>query len=472
MKPFVLVNANVTRPPVSPVGLEYVAEALNEAGVSVEVLDLAFEADWRNALKGKLTHEEPLAVGFSVRNIDDSSFVTRKSYLPWITELVKETKRLAGAFVLLGGTGFSIMPDAVLRVTGADAGIEGDGEQAAVLLAKSLVAGEDISHLPNMVYWHDTNVVRNPRAEVDLHQLPVPRRRLFDNRRYEQTGAMVGIETKRGCSEQCIFCADPVAKGKKVRMRPPGMVVRELHDLLEQDISWLHLCDSEFNLPITHAKEICQAIIQGHLGDKLRWYCYCSPVPFDRELAQLMKRSGCAGINFGVDSLCDEQLLRLGRRHNFRDIAELVYNLHKEGLNFMFDLLIGGPGETEQTVRTTIDRVRELDIPLVGISVGVRVYPNTPLGKAVTCGFNNEGLHPSIWSLHDPVFYLSPLLGSDPLALMHQLVGADSRFLFLSSPRDEESYNYADDEILCRLIEQGNRGAYWDIIRKTKKIAR
>ena len=470
LRPFVFVNTNVTFPPVSPVGLEYVAEALNEAGVSVQVLDLTFETDCRGALERELEHNEPLALGLSVRNIDDSSFVTRKSYLPWISELVKEIKRLTGALVVLGGTGFSIMPDAVLRVTGADAGIEGDGEETALLLARSLITGEDISHLPNMVYWQGTDVVRNPRAEVNLNHLPMPRRRLFDNRRYEQMGAIVGVETKRGCSEQCIFCADPVAKGKRVRVRPPAMVVQELHDLVEQGVSWLHLCDSEFNLPIAHAKEMCQTIIQHRLGNRLRWYCYCSPVPFDRELAQLAKRSGCAGINFGVDSLCDEQLLRLDRRHDWRDIAELVHILREEGLNFMFDLLVGGPGETERTVRATIDRVKELDIPLVGISVGVRVYPHTPLGKAVASGFSSEGLHPRTSCLSEPVFYLSPLLGNDPVALVHQLVAKDPRFLFLSAPADEESYNYADDEFLCKLIEEGNRGAYWDIIGRTKRL--
>lgn len=469
MRPFVLINTNVARPPVSPVGLEYVGEALNEAGVSVKILDLAFETDWRSALESQLSHDEPLAVGLAVRNTDDCSFITRKSFLPWITELVTETKRLTGAPILLGGTGFSIMPDIVLKVTGADAGIEGDGEETALLLAQSLITGEDISHLPNLVYWHGKDIIRNPRVEVNLHHLPIPRRRLFNNRKYEQMGAMVGVETKRGCSEQCIFCADPVAKGKKVRIRPPTMVVQELHDLLEQNISWLHLCDSEFNLPIVHAKEICQAIIQERLGGKLRWYCYCSPLPFDRELAHLMKYAGCAGVNFGVDSLCDEQLLRLGRRHNSRDVVELVHILREEGLNFMFDLLIGGPGETEQTVRITIDAVKKLDIPLTGMSVGVRVYPNTPLGKAAACGFNREGLHPRSSNLSEPTFYLSPALGDDPLSLVHQLAGDDARFLFLAAPGDEESYNYADDNFLCNLIEEGNRGAYWDIIRRTKK---
>lgn len=466
-----LINTNVALPPVSPVGLEYVGEALIDAGVSVQVLDFSFEADWKASLQRQLKNDEPLAVGLSVRNTDDCSFISRKSFLPWIRDVVTELRKFTEAPVILGGVGFSTIPEAVLKVTQADGGIEGDGEEAVLALANSLMKGEDFAYLPNMVYWRDGDVVRNPRADIDLRYLPIPRRRIFDNRRYEQFGAIVGIETKRGCSQRCIFCADPVAKGTRVRLRPPEVVIQELQDLLEQGVSWLHLCDSEFNLPPEHAKDVCQGIINKELGDKVRWYCYCSPTPFDQELAGLMKGAGCAGINFGVDSLCDDQLHRLGRIHSSNDVHRLVRLLRREGLNYMFDLLIGGPGETAETVRITIDKAREFNIPLVGIAAGVRVYANTPLGKAVADGFIKEGLHPDTSEVPDqPVFYLSPPLGNDAVTLINELVDDDSRFLVLSAPAEKRSYNYADDEVLSQLIEQGARGAYWDIIRQHRGV--
>ena len=52
--------------------------------------------------------------------------------------------------------------------------------------------------------------------------------------------------------------------------------------------------------------------------------------------------------------------------------------------------------------------------------------------------------------------------------LISDFVGSDPRFLFLTSPNEEGSYNYAGDEVLCQMIEQGARGAYWDIIRKSQ----
>ena len=466
-----LVNTNVARPLVSPVGLEYVGESLIKVGVPVRILDLCFEPDWKASLQRELKCAEPLAVGVSVRNTDDCSFASRKSFLPWIRNVVTELRKFTEAPVFLGGVGFSTMPEVVLRATQADGGIEGDGEEAMVALAKSLVKSEDFSDLPNMVYWRNGDVICNPRVDVDLRYLPMPRRRLFDNRRYEQFGAIVGIETKRGCSQKCIFCADPVARGARVRLRPPEIVVQELQDLLAQGVSWLHLSDSEFNLPLGHAKDVCRAIIEKGLGDKLRWYCYCAPILFDRELASLMKGAGCAGINFGVDSLCDDQLHRLGRIHSSDDVHQLVDLLRREGLNYMFDLLMGGPGETVETIRTTIDKARKFEVPLVGIAAGVRVYPNTALGKAVADGSIKKGLYPGTDEDPDqPVFYMSPSLGDEAVTLINQLVANDPRFLVLAAPAEEGSYNYADDEVLSQLIEQGARGAYWDIIRRHRRV--
>jgi radical SAM superfamily enzyme YgiQ (UPF0313 family) len=466
-----LINTNVARPPVSPVGLEYVGEALIDARVPVHVLDFPFVSDWKVSLQKQLRDDEPLAVGLSVRNTDDCSFVSRKSFLPWIGNVVTELRGLTEALIILGGVGFSTMPDVVLQATQADCGIEGDGEEALLALTRCIAKGMDFTRLPNMVYWHDGKVVRNPRADVDLRHLPAPRRRLFDNKRYEQLGAMVGIETKRGCPGRCVFCADPVAKGKNVRLRPAENVVQEIQNLVDQGVSWLHLCDSEFNIPIEHAKDVCRAIIKNGLEKKIRWYCYCSPAPFDEEMTRLMKAAGCAGINFGIDSLCDEQLHRLGRTYLSNDVAELVRLVHAEGLNYMCDLLIGGPGETTETAEITINGARELNIALVGIAIGVRIYPHTPLGEAVASGSIKEGLHPETSVVHEqPIFYLSPYLGNDAIALINQLVDSDPRFLLLSAPAEEGSYNYADDEALCELIQQGSRGAYWDIIRQHRGV--
>jgi radical SAM superfamily enzyme YgiQ (UPF0313 family) len=464
-----LVNANVLRPPVSPVGLEYVGEALVEAGLPVHILDLSFEADRHGALDREIAAHDPSVVGLTVRNTDDCSFATRQSFLPWICELADEVRRRTDAFLLLGGAGFSVMPEAVLDLTMADGGIAGDGEEAAPELVRRLAVGEALEGIPNVILRTEQGLVRGPVAYADLERLPPPGRRLFDNQRYERLGAMVGIETKRGCPRRCIYCADPVARGSTSRLRSPEDVVQELRNLVDQGVTHFHLCDSEFNIPPDHAKEVCRALVRADLGDRIRWYTYAAPTPFDRELAGLMRRAGCGGINFGVDSLCDEQLARLSQAHRLDDVRRLADVLSSEGIDYIFDLLVGGPGETQATVRSSIDATRELGVPLAGIAVGVRVYPGTPLSRAITDGAIRQGLRgdPARDPL-EPLFYVSPELGADAAALVDDLVAGDPRFLFLASPTKEGNYNYADDEALCRMIEDGARGAYWQILSRSR----
>ena len=485
MRPFVLVNTNVVRPPVSPVGLAYLGEGLREAGVAVEVVDLALDSGGVSALGPALSRLHPLAVGLSVRNTDDCSLATGLSFLPWIGEMVAEVRRHTAAPVVLGGVGFSVAPEGVLEATGADMGIAGDGEVAAALLAGCLSRGEAPWATPGLVYRRSGRVVANPRSPTPLRRLPPPRRSLFDNRRYQDEGAMVGVETKRGCPRGCIYCADPVAKGRRLRLRPPGTVAAEFAHLVSQGVAYFHLCDSEFNTSPAHAKAVCRALIRAGLGDRIRWYTYCSPLPWDDELLELMRRAGCAGINFGVDSLYDPQLRSLGREHRREDVARLVAGLRRAGLNFMCDLLVGGPGEDEASVRATVEEALRLGLPLVGVAVGVRVYPGTPLGRLLARGGDGAdskrsvgppdiplavgGLQPpQHGGLHRPVFYLSPTLGQDAPGLVRHLTDGDPRFLLLASPQEAGSYNYAGDDRsgLAGAIRRGARGAYWDILRQ------
>jgi len=467
MKEVVLINANTLRPPVSPVGLEYVAEALIHAEIPVRIIDLVFEPDWRAAIEREIKAGEPLLVGVSLRNTDDCSYISGKSFLVWVRDVVAEVKRHTAAPVFLGGVGFSIMPETAVLATGADGGINGDGEDAIVWLARALLAGDPYDSLPNLVLRSDGNITVNRREEVDLAAMPVHTRRVFDNRRYEAEGAMVGIETKRGCRQACVFCADPVAKGKRIRLRPPELVAQEFASLVEQDVTWFHMGDAEFNLPVKHAKAVCKALIAAGLGDKIHWYAYCSPVPFDKEMAILAKRSGCAGINFGVDSLDDGQLDRLGKSYCSYNVERLADLLHRARINYIFDLLIGGPGETKETVGTTVERVRQFKAKAAGIALGVRVYPGTEFGRRVAGGKVKKGLHPEgPVEPGTPLFYVSPALGKDPVGYVRRLVGDDPRFMLLASPGEEGSYNYAGDDLLTKLIQEGARGAYWDILSR------
>jgi tryptophan 2-C-methyltransferase len=467
-----LANTNRMKPAVAPVGLDYLADSLRAAGHELTLLDLCFSEDQDRDMAGALV-TEPEIIGVSIRNTDDCYFASGAFFLPGIRRTVLALREQTDAPIVLGGVGFSLMPEAVMQYCGADFGIAGEGEEPFVGLMAALGAGSDFEPVPGLLWWDESGLRRNPAAEAPLERLPVRTRSFIDNRRYFAEGGQAGFETRRGCPMACTYCADPVAKGRRSRLLPPRMVVEELRALVSQGIDHVHCLDSEMNLPLAHAQEVCRAIIDAGLAGRIRWYAYCSVSPFDGETARLFRDAGCAGIDFGADSGSPEILRRLGRHYGPEALVEAARACRAAGIPFMYDLLVGSPGETRDTVRQSLELVRKAGPDCIGLSLGVRVYDGTTLAEQVReMGplESNPGLRGAKLDNEDllrPLFYLSPQLGSDPVGFVRDLVGGDQNVFLPGGPDDARDYNYNDNERLVQALARGERGAYWDILRRS-----
>ncbi len=76
-----LLNTNRIEPPIAPIGLDYVAEALDASGHEVEICDPPGGKDWELAIKQFFRHREFDLVGVTLRNTDDCVFTSRQSFL-------------------------------------------------------------------------------------------------------------------------------------------------------------------------------------------------------------------------------------------------------------------------------------------------------------------------------------------------------------------------------------------------------
>jgi len=465
-----LVNPNQMRPAVAPLALDYLVHALGESGFEVDLLDLCFSEDFAPEIDQYLASNSIFAMAVTLRNTDDTCFATQDFFIPRLKEITDCLRAQTSAPLILGGSGFSIMPEAVLEYCGLDLGIWGEGEYSLPLLMGKMAAGEDYHDVPGLVYRVDKGFHRNPPKYLDLKNLPAPERSAVDNRRYFSEGGMGSIETKRGCPKRCIYCADPLGKGRRIRMRSPRSVVDEIEALLQMGIDHLHFCDSEFNLPPAHAGEVCREIMERGLGARERWYAYCSPAPFTEELAILFQKAGCAGINFGVDSATNEMLGILGRDFTVEDLERTAQICHRQGIVFMYDLLLGGPGETRDSLRETIETMKRLSPSRVGASMGVRIFPQTRLAAMVRkqgpIGQNHNLQGVLDEKFFAPVFYLSSALGEDAPQYLASLVAGDERFFVMSGEAADQNYNYNENILLMQAIRNGYRGAFWDILRR------
>ena len=477
-----LVNTNRMWPPIAPLGLDHLGAALEAAGVDVDLIDLCLAKDPDAALREYFAGHSPALIALSFRNVDDSFWPSMTSFVPQLVATIDELRRLSDAPLVLGGSGFSIFATQIMERTRADFGIRGDGEEALVALLGHLQkpGAAELSTVPGLLHWEDGSLqVNRPLWLLPEAGAPAPgiARDVVDNATYFRLGGQVGLETKRGCPRACPFCADPLAKGVRARLRRPAEVAAEAEALLSQGIDVLHLCDAEFNLPPAHARAVCEEFVRRGLGERLRWYTYAAVTPFDESLAASMARAGCAGIDFTGPSASATMLRAYGQPHSPADIAETLRLCRRHGITTMVDLMLGGPGETPATARESIDFLKRAGPDCVGAGIGVRLYPGLPLSESVIAragdsdtSLRRRGGGPL--DLLEPVFYVSAALGPHPASLVRQLIDGDERFF---EPDDDSpdggggqgrGYNYNDNTPLARAIAAGARGAYWDILRK------
>ncbi len=479
-----LINSNRMLPPIAPLGLDYVGAALHRAGIEVDLLDLCLADDADNTIRHYFATHQPELVGISFRNIDNCFWSSGAWFVPELKQLVAGLRNLTDAPIVLGGVGFSVFPSELLLCCGADFGIQGDGEEALVELLAQLRGSRRWDNVSGLLWQENGTVRANAPAWPDRLAVPADRN-LVDNAGYFRLGGQIGVETKRGCSRQCSYCVDPLAKGPTARLRSPAEVADEIESLLRQRIDVFHLCDAEFNLPPDHARNVCDELIRRGLGSRCRWYAYLAVVPFDADLAGRMAQAGCVGINFTSDSASAAMLSVYGQPHRQEDLLAAIQHCRQNGIAVMCDLLLGGPGETVETVTESIRFFQHAGPDCVGTALGLRLHPRTRITAVVAregpleANLSIRRRYAGAVDLLCPTFYMSAALGDRPARLVRNLIAGDQRFF---EPEEETSlgdqpdvhgdHNYNANQALADAILAGARGAYWDILQRLRGGAR
>jgi radical SAM superfamily enzyme YgiQ (UPF0313 family) len=497
-------------PAIGPIGLDYVAASLEKAGIDFEMVDLGLTDEPEKVIQDYFSTRKTELVGLSFRNADDCFWPSADWFVPGLKDTIETIRSMTDAPIVIGGVGFSIFAGAIVEYTGADFGVLGDGESAIIELYSQLKAAKRFEEVPGLV-WRENNSHRDSIRRINTNPPSWPdpislgtSRKFIDNLSYFKHGGQCGLETKRGCNRHCIYCADPLSKGTMLRLRKPAEVADEVESLLSLGIDVLHLCDSEFNVPRDHAFAICEELNGRSLGDKVRWYAYLSPTPFDADLAKAMAQAGCVGIDFTGDSGSELMLRTYRQQHTREDLAKAVKLCRMNNIRAMIDLLLGGPGETLRTVRETIDFIKQIGPDCAGAALGLRVYPGTAMEQIAAKELRNptnSGIrrkYSGPINLLKPTFYISPALGESPAELVRDLINGDKRFFepaietiairdsslaargssspesrvpspgFQPAEDDATNYNYNENLLLTQAIQKGARGAYWDILRQLR----
>ena len=423
--------------PVLPNGLACVASALADAGHEVRFADLCFERDPMAASQRIAREFGPDVIGVSVRNIDNSDTIALRHYTPEAADILRTLRTAAPqASVIAGGAAFGVAPESLFRELGVDYAVAGDGERAAVALVADLAAGRSPGALAGTVRAVNGETVFTPPAEsADLDSLPRPSlHRWIDVKRYERRGATIPIQTKRGCVYKCVYCTYRNVEGWGYRLRDPDLVAEEIAELMrEAGVRHFDFVDSTFNSPPRHAMRVCEAILRRGIDAHLETTNF-TPAASSDELLALMRRAGFRSLGITAESASDPVLARLEKGFDAATVHAVAERVERAGIRTLWIFLVGGPGETRQTLEETLRfagaRLARGDA--VYLTVGLRIYPGTTLHRIAI----DEGVVAYGDSLLAPTFYFSPEMAfADTVTRLRTFAAHHPRFMFSADSR-------------------------------------
>lgn len=401
-----LVSANIKQMdnPVQPLGLAQVAAATREAGHEVMLIDLKSEAEPRAVLDEAVTESRPDVIGISVRNIDDQTMATPTFLLDQAKEVVALCRDLSSAPIVLGGAGYSIFPQSALDYLQADMGIQGEGEDVFPALIESLAKGGDPSKVPGLCL--PGAGVRQKRIFTrELDAFPLPDTSLLCPSAQKDEEPWIPVQTRRGCPMKCSYCSTPAIEGAAMRQHSPDVIVDWIGRWVAEGFNRFFFVDNVFNLPLSYAKELCRKIVDRNLD--IHWQAIVYPRGVDEELAALMAKAGCSQAGLGFESGSEPILRSLNKGFTVDEVRRVSGLFAEHGIKRMGFLLLGGPGETKASVAESFDAADSLNLDLLKVTTGIRIYPNTPLaGRAV-----DEGVISPRCDLLHPCFYMAKGLG-------------------------------------------------------------
>ncbi len=353
-------------------GLAYIAAVLEKNGHQVRYLDCTAE---------RYTVDDTIVV---LKNLKEKfDFIGLTATTPLINNALKIANGAKKIFpqtkIVLGGVHPSVMPDEVISHENVDFVVVDEGEETM----KELIEGRDPKEILGLVYKDNGQIIKNPFRPLinDLDSIPPPAYHLLPMKKYypavggyKRLPAMILFAT-RGCPGRCTFCYRTF-RGI-VRKRSAGNIIDEIKILQKNyGIKEVSFYDDTFTLFKDVIREFCERIIKERID--ITWSCFTRVDQINEELLRAMKRAGCHLILFGVESADEQILANINKRISLAQVKEVVKLAREIGIETRASFMFGNQGETEETIKKTIDFAIELDPDEAQFNIAT-AYPGTEL---------------------------------------------------------------------------------------------
>ncbi len=361
-----------------PLGLAYVAGALEKAGFQVEVLDNYLLKKPIEDVKQEVKRLAPEMLGMTCGSVTYRRCIET-------AKAVKEV--LPSCKVVVGGWHPSYLPESMLEHPSIDYVIMGEGERAIVELAKSITKGENdsvIAKISGLAYRRGEKIAKNaPTFISDLDQVPFPARHLLPMHLYSREMEYLSVKPVdtmnviRGCPYNCAFCETKKLWGSKCRAFSPSRVVEELNNLVSgYGTKGIYFVGDNFTIHKKRTIELCREIKKSKLD--LEWVCDTRVDLISRELLKEMKAAGCRTIWFGVESGSSHILKKINKQITLQQALDAFKLCREEEIRTASSFMLGLPGETVKDMEATFKFARKLDPDWVRFNIFVG-YPGSDL---------------------------------------------------------------------------------------------
>ena len=342
---------DVTRPPL---GLLYLASALEKSDISVRIMDVGAERLGIEDVLLIIEKECPSVVGIS----------SMTANLQGAVQAAKEIKNRFGNKITigLGGAHESADPEFVNRFFHLfDFGLVGEGEITFPKIVRRILNKEPFER------------INYGEIALNLDEIPFPARHLVKNNRYQKT---VGIMAFRGCPYACIFCSRP-AVSKKIRFSSPENILDEMEICFNDCRGEFIFEDDTFTLRKEHIFKLCEEMLRRKLD--VRWSAITRADLVDESLLRKIREAGCNELTFGIESgnsRVRNQIIKKGLTDG--QIFEAIDLCNRIGIKVNAFLMLGFPTETRKELYHTVNFASKLKINIVGIHLTLPM-PGAPL---------------------------------------------------------------------------------------------
>jgi anaerobic magnesium-protoporphyrin IX monomethyl ester cyclase len=360
-----------------PIGLMYVAAALEKAGYGVHMLDNYLLNKPLTEVKQLVASLNPFMVGVTCGSATFARCVET-------AKAIKEAK--PDCTIVVGGWHASYLPETLLMHPEIDYVVVGEGERAITQLATALASGNlnQASAVPGVACrGSGGNIVNPPKFIENMDEIPYPARHLLPLEQYDRTIEFLNakpadvMSISRGCVFHCGFCETRKLWGNICRGFSPKRVIGEIQDLQSKyGTKGIYFINDNFSLRKKETKELCSLMIENKLD--LEWVCDTRVDLVDDELLALMSKAGCKVIWFGVESGSPRVLQRIGRNTTPQQVEKAFKLCKKHGIKTACSFMIGLPDETLADMEVSLKFAKKLSPDYCQFNIFI-AYPDSKL---------------------------------------------------------------------------------------------